>query len=218
MGVMTISEIAGMESTLPYLHGRTWASITREERFFCAELYFVLRRLPTLRPFIAWLNAQGNAQQLPEDDLWDVGYEVCFYRDHIHAFGFGGTTSIRDKVVPDTDLPFMVKRTYDLALFHSGHLVIIEAKAQQGWDRKQLDSLGRDRKDVKAMFKGKGQPEIEVHAILLAQKKHLAPMRDKQGVGSFTHLISWDQVAEQAAAWGADAHSLSAFSRACVVT
>jgi len=39
---------------LSYLKNKNWSEITREERYFCAELYFAIKGNET--DFVKWLN------------------------------------------------------------------------------------------------------------------------------------------------------------------
>ncbi|MCB0786574.1 MAG: hypothetical protein KDC02_20500 [Flavobacteriales bacterium] len=203
---------------IPYLGDHPWSAISREERFFCAELFFTLSRMKSLKPFIAWLNAQCDLD-LPEDDHWNVGYEVCFYRDLAHAVGLAGTKSIRDKKVPGTENePFMFKRTFDLALFHPEHLIIMEAKAQQGLTSKQLSVFSKDRRDIEALLEAMNAEVPKVHLLLLAQQRYLDSKRGKAKEKVFAGGISWKMLAEWGRTMSADPASIAAFERADSVT
>lgn len=202
-----------MRTRIPYLDNHRWTDLSREERFFCAELYFVLSRMGGLRHFIEWMNANCG-MSLPVDDEWDVGFEVCFYRDLIHSIGLNGTKSIRDKKVPGTEDPFMFKRTFDLALFHPERLVIIEAKAQQGLDDKQLTSFARDARDVRALVEAMGRKSPQVDLVLLAQQRYFDSTRNAVKRMHFTGMFSWGMLAAYCEQVGADAASIRAFHRA----
>ena len=200
-----------MENTLPYLHGKTWPAITREERFFCAELFFMLSRMEDLKPVVLWMNEQCPKLQLTVDGSWSVGYEVCFYRDHIHTFHLNGTGSIRDKVVPNLDRPFMFKRTFDLVLFHPVHLVIIEAKAQQGLSDGQVTVFERDKEDLHALL---GDLAPDVHLVLLCSQAYSTKTRTGALRERFDGTITWRGLYEMVAAWGGDTRTAQALVRA----
>src|SRR4051812_14610995 len=102
---------------LSYFGHKTWAEITREERVFCAELYQVIRADP--RRFTQFLNRVTDLVLIPEV-FWDVGYEVCFYRDVLDHRGEAKRGS-----------GYSLKRTFDLCLFSEDVIVVIEAKAHQ---------------------------------------------------------------------------------------
>src|SRR5882672_11412807 len=97
-----------------YLGGNNWSDITREERFFCAELYIKIKN--SENAFVRWLNAQEKISISGEDceTEWETAFEVCFYRDFPHKF----RPEIPDKYSP--------KRTFDLCLFSEKNIIIIE--------------------------------------------------------------------------------------------
>jgi hypothetical protein len=134
----------------PYLQGHRWLDLTRDERFFCAELYFALKRPETLRGFVHRLNkafAAGNeAGPLRPEAAWEVGLEVAFYRDHIHAIGHQGEHHI--KRLKD----FSQKRTFDLCLFSENLIVIIEAKSFMGLVSEQVNEFRDDRKKIQKLL------------------------------------------------------------------
>jgi len=109
---------------MKYLNNKSWLQITREERFFCAQLFFELRNNPT--PFLHHLNQT--------DKKYEVGFEVCLYRDLMKERGL----SIRNS-------PYPQKRTFDLAFFAEDEIIIIEAKAQQGFHTEQLEDFMKDK-------------------------------------------------------------------------
>ena len=200
--------------TLPYLNAKRWTEISREERLFCAELYFMWSRMPSLKPVITWLNDHLEGRVLPEDEEWHVGFEVCFYRDYINHFLMDGTPSIRDKKVPGTDRPFMVKRTFDLALLHPDHIVIIEAKSKEGISEKQLDTFEQDKEDLLALFKHNKVDVPQVHLILLSTEHYSQAIRSAVPRKRFNGNITWKEVADKAPIWGADAQTIHALLRA----
>lgn len=203
-----------MNDTTSYLHDLQWTQITREERFFCAELYFNWSRMKILTPVIGWLNDRLKDRPLPEDENWSVGYEVCFYRDYIHEFLLNGTASILDKKVPGTEDPFMFKRTFDLTLFHPKHIVIIEAKANEGLSDDQVTSFERDRRDLDALFDASKVLRPKIHLVLLCAEHYRHATRAAKMRERFDGSISWNELAEKAGEWGADARSMQAFLRA----
>lgn len=109
-----------------YLDKKNWIDITREERFFCAYLYFDIKK--DVNNFINWLNENTLDPKYNDKKIhlgldvkqeWDVGFEVCFYRDYKHQN--------RESVQKD----YSPKRTFDLCLFSPDTIIIIEAKVQQ---------------------------------------------------------------------------------------
>ncbi len=105
-----------------------WRDHTREERYFTSVLYHELARDPA--PFLQCLREQ---LKLPEGvHVEDVGYEVCMLRDLAKA----------GHITRALHLPMLSKQTFDLVLTLSNReLVLIEAKAHQGFLRKQIDNM-----------------------------------------------------------------------------
>lgn len=119
-------------SGLTWLNGKSWWQVSRDERYFCAELHHLIRN-DTSR-FIRHLN-DAHKQKLNPEASWEVAYEACFYRDLWHA----GHRE-HDRV--------SLKRTFDLALFSDDEILLIEAKAQQTFNTRQLETFKRDAKYV----------------------------------------------------------------------
>ena len=119
-----------------YLSGKSWTEVTRDERFFCQHLFSLIKRDGPAK-FLAYVNRQAR-MSLPLDVDWEPAYEACFYRDLRHLRG-------------KTDPLYSPKRTFDLCLFAEHTILIIEAKAQQGFDTDQLTSFAADRGEVKKL-------------------------------------------------------------------
>lgn len=119
-----------------YLDGHRWAAITREERFFCQVLYQrILEESP--QRFVEYLVSEFGLDLSPEGE-WEVGYEVCFYRDLRYL-----------RRQPKGE--YSDKRTFDLCLFGKDSIVIIEAKAAEGFSREQNASFVQDLDHVTQM-------------------------------------------------------------------
>ncbi len=147
---------------LQYFKNTSWADITREERYFCSHLYHSV--LGKEKQFVKWLNAKTKLE-LNEDVNWELGFEVCFYRDYLkHLKKSVKTYRYSAK------RPFPQKRTFDLCLFSNDHIIIIEAKAQQKLNKKQLDDLQEDKKMVKELIR-RNKVTVKVDAILLHSKE-----------------------------------------------
>lgn len=161
-----------------YLNGKNWADITREERFFCAELYSVVKGKEG--EFVKFLNSKAKLG-LPEKDLdaeWECGFEVCFYRDFAH-----------ESKAPNEYSP---KRTFDLCLFSEKVILIIEAKVYMGFRTRQNTSFKEDLMQVKRMIKKTGMrvPET-VKLIALCSEKYWKNTRLQ---GDFDAHISWSAI------------------------
>ena len=107
-----------------YLGGMRWSQISREERLFCAHLYHDIRSTHCEKDFVRWLATpetgkkvwtQDSARDgLLQDQEWEIGYEVCFYRDLIHSLRSSPEFSKYAGINPDE---YPRKRTFDLCLF-----------------------------------------------------------------------------------------------------
>lgn len=143
----------------PYLNGKRWSDITRDERTFCQHLYSLVQK-KGVQTFVEKLNVLAQLDgdlKLPVETDWEIGFEVCFYRDVWHSRGKQGPL-------------YSGKRTFDLCLFSDSHIVIIEAKAQQGFsnDRAQLIEFANDRIEV-----SKIAPGARVLILALASSKYV---------------------------------------------
>jgi len=119
-----------------YLDSKRWSEITRDERFFCQRLYEHIRT-ETPERFVAFLVGQ-HGLNVSTSGLWEVGFEVCFYRDLWQHRG-------------RADALFSPKRTFDLCLFGENAIIIIEAKAAQGFDAEQTAAFVADIAEVKRL-------------------------------------------------------------------
>lgn len=116
-----------------YLNGLRWSQVTREERFFCQRLYQHINS-ETPAHFVEFLRS-AHALDVPAEGEWEAGFEVCFYRD---------LWQLRGRIDP----LFSPKRTFDLCLLNEKAIIIIEAKAAEGFDADQNASFERDLKEV----------------------------------------------------------------------
>jgi hypothetical protein len=209
--------------TIKYFNGSTWEKISREERFYCSLLYHDIKSGNNLDRFIRFLNAAPspfpddtsspfpkfkNTIDLNPDTYWEIGYEVCFYRDmiyHIKEKTIGEINQIR-KMHEKCLLPH--KRTFDLCLFSDDHIVIIEAKVQQGLESKQCEEFKDDEKYLKELFEeiNSEWEDLNLVFIVLASSKYLTSpsFTLPNGVGKnlidnckyLKGFISWQQIGE----------------------
>jgi hypothetical protein len=186
--------------SLSIFFGNSWEDITRDERYFCAELYFRMRERPS--EFVKWIYQNSLLPGISGGDLtreWNAGLEVCFYRDFIKRFGFKGEKSLR-LVNQKNGTYFSEKRTFDLCLFSDKKIVIFEAKVQQPFDEQQVLVFEKDRALLKVML---GE-EIEVVFVAIASSeffknfpvfgKKVKPAIDKV-FGK--NLLSWSKLGEE---------------------
>jgi hypothetical protein len=134
---------------IKWLGGKEWnSSYSRDERFVCARLFNELTKDDSqvkklvskirdkclcgekdhLHPCMSGLDPNWN---------WEVGLEVCFYRDYLYPLN------------ENTELEKRLhKRTFDLCLFSDEAIVIIEAKVHEGFETGQLRSFNVDRTTI----------------------------------------------------------------------
>lgn len=211
-----MSDLGRMEPNikggLPYLGGYRWLDITRDERFFCAELYFALSHMGRSADFIACLNKHNPKLKLPVDNEWQVGYEVVFYRDMIKKLG---VYSEQQKKVTYkvSETEFSRKRTFDLTLFHPKHIVIIEAKAYQGLTTTQVTSFLKDKEMIRKLLDKLPIEKPEVHLVLLCTEHYKSSKRAKH-IPEFDCLITWKDLAKSAKLWGTTENTIACFERA----
>lgn len=164
-----------------YLKDKKWIEVTRDERFFCTHLYFKI--LKNNLPFLKMLLEKKviNMQEA-NSSLWEVGYEVCFYRDFIHSVGIDG-----NKKIGRTIFSKLRKRTFDLCMFSQNKIIIIEAKAQQGFAVEQMNSFMEDEELIKELV---GQ-DISIKLVALASSKYSPKKETKK---NFDAIINWQQI------------------------
>lgn len=166
---------------ISYLHNKNWIDFSREERLFCAHLYFDIKK--NVKRFIEFLNLKNDSIKNDIHAEWEIAYEVCFYRDWLKNIN----QSIKDK--PD----YPQKRTFDLCLFSENKIIIIEAKAQQGFQSTQNESFEKDIKIIQKMFaEFKPETKISIEYCFLGQSKNV----DKEYALDVQYKISWKEIFE----------------------
>lgn len=170
-----------------YLQGKSWLEVTREERLYCSYLYHDL--LGKEREFISWLNPQfkREALTLTGNENWEIGYEVCFYRDFVKV--------IRHESINKS--AYSPKRTFDLCLFSEDSIVILEAKVQQPFNMKDIVTFAKDRTGLPALL----HRPIYVRLAAIVPSGYLANLQ-KYGKAvslspSFDAVITWQQLYEK---------------------
>lgn len=159
---------------LSYIGGNSWEQITRDERYFCAHLHFLIKQRG-VQDFVCYLNRE-HGLTLDPSDHWEIGYEVCFYRDfqHFHRKELG-------------KLPG--KRTFDLCLLSDKVIVIIEAKAQQAFEPDQLENFRRDSGLINELI-----PSVKVLFLGLCSHRYLeekSPEKLLRGYGFNGPILTW---------------------------
>lgn len=166
---------------IPWLGGAKWSDWTREERFFCTVLFGHGAKAPD--DFARWVVKQaGLDERLLGVEGWDLGYEVCLYRDYLWE----------QQKLAGTRLP--LKRTFDLCLFAPEAMVIIEAKCFEDFSTKQNKEFEKDPARVRQLL---GRPDLPVYLVALASSHYLGSRRLRAGtLDAFEgHHLSWKQAA-----------------------
>lgn len=160
-----------------------WGNITREERYFCSHLYHHFRGKEN--DFIKLLDKKDSPkkslnfskEQLKEDYYWELGYEVCFYRDYSKFM--------------NRDTNYSKKRTFDLCLFSQSRIIIIEAKAHGGFKKCDFENLGEDITAVKEIIGKQGDDNFTVNTVGICSSRYNCreTTRDK-----FDLMITWKDI------------------------
>ena len=161
-----------------YLKDQSWAEVTRDERFFCAHLYRLAQN-NGIEDFVGFLKDKLNLDLDPKAN-WELGYEVCFFRDFCLKFG--------------CEKDYSKKRTFDLCLFSDDTIVIIEAKAQQGFDTKQLKQFKQDVEHIYDMKDKELQGIKHVYICALISNIY-HPKEDTKKVFN-DNILKWDDIAK----------------------
>lgn len=167
---------------IPYLRGLPWSNWTREERYFCSVLHSIASREPA--GFANWL-IDSAALCAEKGGDWDLGYEVCFYRDYLWQLKRQAR-----------NLGLSQKRTFDLCLFGNRDLIVIEAKVFQPFDAKQNKKFEQDRRLIRSL---PGLENLTVHLVALASSKYFANAERygrPETLEVFDGRVSWAQLAE----------------------
>ena len=169
--------------SIQYLKGKPWSCWTRDERYFCSVLYCHARKDPA--DFAAWLIDRTGLQE-KTDGAWDLSYEVCLYRDFLWQIG----ESARSRGLPQ-------KRTFDLCLFGTRTLIVIEAKVCERFESKQTESVAQDKKLIPCL---PGFERVKVYVIALATSKYFGNVKKygrPETLNVFDGCLSWAQAAEK---------------------
>jgi len=166
-----------------------WSQITREERYFCAHLFFLIRN--DLRKFLEWFE-ENKYNGMDLNKRWEIGYEVCFYRDYRKA---------QNKDIHGSG--FSQKRTFDLALFADDELIIFEAKVHEDFDNKQVKVFSNDMIKIPELL----EKPINIRIYALAASSYFANSNefkawDKRNVDKpgeykcFDGNLTWKELAD----------------------
>ena len=175
-----------------HLGNKNWRDITRDERYFCAELFFHIKGKE--KEFVNWLMKQPSINCISVEDIeaeWEIGYEVCFYRDYIRVIG----EKNKNRNIKKSLEKYPVKRTFDLCLFSEKKIIIIEAKAQQGFHSEQNSEFEKDRNLLRTLLDEK----VSINFIALCSSVHFKNLEKhgkEKGLPKVFegNWISWNQL------------------------
>ncbi len=173
-----------------YLGGKRWASISREERFFCAHLYALAHENPrglvkAINGRALHANARHGWERLSEADDWELGFEVCLFRDLRHHNLLQGAVET-----------VSLKRTFDLCLFSERRIVVIEAKAQQGFenDKYQLEEFAKDLNKAGSALGNvdASLPNVQLDLLLLASTSAIDKLHGR--IPNVHYTMTWEDL------------------------
>jgi hypothetical protein len=155
-----------------YLNNNKWKDVTRDERLFCSYLYHYVKN-DTLS-FINLINSK-NSQKIDINIYWEIGFEVNIYRD---LFGI------------------KTKRTFDLCLFSEEMIIIIEAKAHQGFQSAQSKEFIHDKQFLKSLLIKYRDSNVDVKVCALASSKYFKNIIEKYKILKLPfesdYILSWE--------------------------
>ncbi|PLX13379.1 MAG: hypothetical protein C0594_01245 [Marinilabiliales bacterium] len=193
-----------MKKRFSYLDNKSWNDVTRDERYFCCELFHQIKK--DVNSFVRWLynNRKISINESEIDNVWEISFEVCFYRDYVKKIGYlnpeTGEREHRIGRIVDLNIPFTTykdevktidefprKRTFDLCLFSEDRIIIIEAKSHQGFDKKQLDDFLLDRLLIEKLFGS--TPSVEIIGLCSSKYNPSKFTRSK-----FYSIFNWNEL------------------------
>lgn len=158
--------------SLSYLNYKTWSEVTRDERFFCSHLFYLIEE-NGISDFLNYLNLKYDCT-FDTSCYWEIAYEACFYRD---------LWQLRKR---KTKL-YSPKRTFDLCLLSENSIIIIEAKSKQNFEIDQVESFKRDKEQVKI--------ETGVEKVYLSGlKSSKCPVPPEIEIAFNGPVFTWDEL------------------------
>ena len=167
-------------SGLSWLANKRWGQVTREERYFCAELYCAIKE--DVSKFVRFLDTTCE-QIIDVNSNWQVEYEVCFYRDWLKF------NQENRKVQAQIDIKLSKKRTFDLALFSDSQVILFEAKSHQSFSKEQAIEFKKDRIRFQRCT-----GVSKVHNAAIISSKY-TPRDSTEEHFSLKPLLTWEKLA-----------------------
>lgn len=159
-----------------YLHYKSWVQTTREERQFCAALFGIVRKTP--QEFIRLLEHEADSLRGNANDsfngltVWEMGFEVALGRD----------------LCNDSLKCLGPYRKFDLVFFSKNHLVVVEAKAQQGFSSKEMNRYKSDKCQLKSAL------DVDVTFVGICSEHYYDNHRIDLSVG-LDYILTWSKIA-----------------------
>ena len=169
-----------------YFNGDSWIDITREERFFCSEVYhhFKNKEKELIKLIAKLCNLRDKEFMISEEEVnsdWEIGYEVCFYRDYAKH------------IVIDNS--YSQKRTFDLCLFSESRIIVIEAKSHEGFNNKEMNIYKSDIKYIKESLNKKEDENFKVNLIALCSSNYMENCKNSTR-NNFDLMMTWNNLYE----------------------
>jgi len=181
-----------------YLKGDCWKDISRDERRFCIDLLWQLKKNDTEKEFVKWILEKPKLKNIDFGDF-EIAIEVCYYRDLIFQYERKKKKRFANKEA----IKGFLTRTFDICIFLPKDIIIIEAKAAEGLTRKQMAEFNKDKEAVNICHENlKLLPPPEVHFVGLFSEEyypHALKLNESQAeLFHFDEIISWDQISSVA--------------------
>lgn len=174
---------------LHWLQGKSWWEVSRDERFFCAELYQRIRGDVTR--FVAYLSRELD---LDPRGQWQVAYPVCLQSDLWSPRGRSDSER-RDTIRPHVERSSGIERTRferssNLALLSDHEVVLIEVAGEHGLQLESVQQLVRAATDLKELL-----PQLrDVFCAGLISSQIEPPREVARALGG--PLLRWKALAE----------------------
>lgn len=169
--------------TISYLKGHPWSEWTRDERYFCSVLYS--HAVNDVQEFASWLIDSAQLD-LSKKGAWDLGFEVCLYRDYLWQLGRSAKAE-----------GFPPKRTFDFCLFGDDQIIVVEAKVFEKFTSKQNEAFDRDKNRIRELPQ---LGHLRIAVVALASSRYFSNA-EKYGwpgtLAGFDGRVSWAQAAEK---------------------
>lgn len=172
-----------------WLQGKSWWEVSRDERFFCAELYQRIRGDVTR--FVAHLSRDID---LDPRGQWQVAYPVCLQSD-LWSPRSRSDEERRDTIRPHVERSSGIERTRfqrssNLALLSEHEVVLIEVAGELGLQLESVHQLVRAAADLKDLL-----PQLrDVFCAGLVSSQVEPPREVTRALGG--PLLRWKALAE----------------------